>query len=132
MSPAVLGVPAPASLRRASGVFRASRRSGRAQLCVRERIREYEDEGNVRLSQGSLSVDAGAWWSVALSAPDDTGDETLFVQLDRHGAVPAGYRGDVQVHLSVPRSELDVVVRLLAGVVEQARDNGVIPPASTS
>jgi hypothetical protein len=75
-------------------------------------------------------VQADAWWSVALSVPHDetgTADDALFVRLERHGTRPAGYRGSVDTELTLPRSEIDAIVMLLAGVVEQARRDGVLP-----
>jgi hypothetical protein len=75
-------------------------------------------------------VGTEAWWSVALSVPDsqgDSGDDALFVRFERHGAHPAGYRGSIEAQLSVPRSEIDAIVVLLAGIVDQARRNGALP-----
>jgi hypothetical protein len=97
---------------------------------VREQSLRYEEEGSERLSLGSVSVGTDAWWSVALSVPDsaaDPNDDALFVRFERHGAQPTGYRGSIEAQLSVPRSEIDAIVMLLAGVVDQARRNGVLP-----
>jgi hypothetical protein len=102
---------------------------GRAALRVREWPLRYEDEGSEGLSLGSVSVGAQAWWSVALSVPEGGGgsaDDVLFVRFERHGAHPAGYRGSVEASLSLPRSEIDAIVMLLAGIVDQARRDGVL------
>lgn len=86
----------------------------------------YEGEGSQRLSVGSVSVASDAWWSAVLSVPEiDAG--TLFLQLQRHGALPSSYRGDAGAELSLPASEVDAVVTLLAGVLAQARRDGVLP-----
>jgi len=98
-------------------------------LRVREWPPRYEDEGSERIARGSVSVGAEAWWSVALSIPDGSGGslaDTVFLRLQRHGAHPPDYRGDVVGELTLPRTEVDAIAALLAGVVEQARRNGVL------
>jgi len=95
----------------------------------------YENEGSERRSLGSLSLGTDAWWSVTLSVPHGggaAGDEALFVRFERHGAPPAGYRGSIEAALSLPRSEIDAFVTLLAGVVDQARRDGVLPASASS
>src|SRR5258708_30372457 len=89
-------------------LFRRRWRIGRPVLRVREQPLRYEDEGSEWLSLGSITVGAHAWWSVALTVPDrqsEPGDDALFVRFERHGARPAGYRGSIEAHLSVPCSE---------------------------
>jgi hypothetical protein len=91
---------------------------------------DYEDEGSERLSLGSVALDAESWWSAALSVPGSdmgSGDDALFVRLERHGSLPDGYRGSVEAELSLPGSEIDSVVTLLRGIVDQARQDGVLP-----
>jgi hypothetical protein len=110
--------------------FRFQPAPDRTPLCVREQAFRYESEGSARLSQGAVSVGPEAWWSVALSVPDAEGhrpDDTLFLQLERHGVPPADYRGDTEIQLSLPRSEVDAVVALLAGVVSEAHRSGSLP-----
>jgi hypothetical protein len=109
---------------------------GRAALrasSVRERPNRYEDEGSIREARGSASVGRSAWWSVALvvqARPDELGDvggeEHALVRLERHGVMPAGAAVDAQSVLVVPSSELDTLVALLAGVIAQARRDGVL------
>jgi hypothetical protein len=96
---------------------------------VREWPLRYDNEGSERLSLGSVSVGADVWWSAALSVPEAAGgaDDTLFVRLERHGARSPHYRGSVEMELSLPRSEVDAILMLLAGIVEQARRDGVLP-----
>jgi hypothetical protein len=88
----------------------------------------YENESSERRSTGSVSVAPGEWWSAVLSAPITDGG-TLFLQLERRGAVPASYRGATDAELSLPEGEIDAVIALLQGVVAQARQDGVLPVA---
>ena len=89
---------------------------------------EYEAGGNERCVLGSVTTDAGSWWSVVLAVPGDTpAGNTLFVRLARHGPTPADYRGAIEAELSLPASEVDSVVVLLTGVIDQARRDGVLP-----
>jgi hypothetical protein len=110
-----------------SSQLRNAVRPGRLRkppLRVWEQPFRYEDEGAERRSLGSVSVGSDAWWSVALSVPDNAGEaaeDTVTVRLERHGAHPTSYRGSLEAQLTLPGSELAAVVVLLAGVVEQAR-----------
>jgi len=97
-----------------------------ARAAVRADVAAYENESSERRSSGSVSVAPGEWWSATLTAPiTDAG--TLFVELERRGATPASYRGEGSAELSVPEAEIDAVIALLAGVVAQARQDGVLP-----
>lgn len=129
MTPSPLVLAATPPFRTPVPVSHGHRRIGRTTLRVREWPLHYENEGSVQLSSGSVSLGAGAWWSISLSVPGDAGtaDDALFVRLERHGARPAGYRGSVEADLTLPRSEIDAIVMLLAGVVDQARRDGVLP-----
>ena len=50
-----------------------------------------------------------------------------FVDLERRGELPVGYRGgEERAQLALPVRELDALVALLAGVVAQARRDGVV------
>jgi hypothetical protein len=92
----------------------------------------YEHEGSERQALGSITVEGGSWWSAALSVPEGdvgTGRDTLFLRLQRHGSPPVDYRGSVEAELTLPLSEIDAVVRLVAGIVDQARRDGVLTPA---
>ncbi|MDB4916108.1 MAG: hypothetical protein JWM95_3752 [Gemmatimonadetes bacterium] len=113
-----------------SGLLGRHHRPGWKPLRVRESVPRYENGGDVRFSQGSMSVGGEAWWSVTLSVPEGPevmAEDIVFLQLERHGALPAGYRGETEVHVSLPRAEVDGVVALLAGVVDQAHQSGVLP-----
>jgi hypothetical protein len=93
---------------------------------VREGGDGYEAEGSERRSVGSIATGPGAWWSATLSAPVADGG-VVFVQLERHGPRPAGYRGSEEAaDFSVPAGEVDALLALLAGVVAQARRDGVL------
>ena len=110
-----------------------NRRSYRAMprgRCVRETTPRYEDEGSVREARGAVTVDGGAWWSAGLAVPIGgalPGDDRVHLRLERHGAAMAGVASDARVDLVLRRSELDAVVALLAGVVQQARRDAVLP-----
>lgn len=98
--------------------------------CVRETTPRYEDEGSVRESRGAVSVQRGAWWSAALDVPINhhgPADDRVQLRLERHGAAMAGQASEARVDLVIRLSELDAVVALVAGVVQQARRDGVLP-----
>jgi hypothetical protein len=88
---------------------------------------EYEDEGSERRSHGSANLAPGEWWAGALTVPITGGTDVVFLQIERHGRVPAGYRGDESVDFSLPVAEIDDVLVLLLRLVAQARRDGVLP-----
>ena len=123
---AVLRVPSP------SGPPRWPNKTGIAPHEVREWSHRYDDEGSEARSLGSVSVGAEAWWSVALSVPGRASDparDTVLVRLERHGPPPSEGRGHGDMELVLPSLEIDALVTLLAGVVAQARRDGVLPTA---
>ena len=96
---------------------------------VREAPRPYEDEGSVREARGAVGVAPGVWWSVALRAPvavDEGAAAAVHLRLERHGPM-ASVSHDGSIDLTVPAAELDAIVTLLAGIVAQARRDGVTP-----
>ena len=96
--------------------------------CVREPDPLYEDEGSTREAHGAVSVGRGAWWSAVLATPiDPSWGGTVVLRLERHGDDAPGARGAREA-LLVAGDELDAIVTLLAGVVAQARRDGVLPP----
>lgn len=126
MSPSSVAVAAP--LFRAAEHVSGSLLGGVVRR-VWERSQEYEDEGSERRSLGAVSVGVGAWWSASLTVPADepsTDGEAVFLRFERRGTQPAGYRGGTQADFSVPRSEVEAFVTLLAGLIEQARQDGVL------
>jgi len=89
------------------------------------RFGTYEPESSERRALGSIPVSADAHWNATLTVPM-TGD-VAFVDLERRGELPRGYRGgEERAHLALPVRELDALVALLAGVVAQARRDGVV------
>jgi hypothetical protein len=87
----------------------------------------YEAEGSERRALGSISVGDRARWQGELTVPMHNSG-VLFVQLDRDGELPDGYRGsEERAFFSMPVDEVDAVVQLLAGLVAQARRDGVLP-----
>jgi hypothetical protein len=52
--------------------------------------------------------------------------------MERHGQMPAGQRGITDAELVLPASEVSAIVALLAGVVDQARRDGVLPAQRAS
>jgi len=112
-------------------VMRGARRTTSRSL-VREERPSYEDEGSTRESRGAVTLPGGAWWSavlrVPLDAPARTDPSRVQIQLARHAA-PGDVEGPADgVELLLPVAEVDGVVRLLAGVVAQARRDAVLPP----
>jgi hypothetical protein len=59
--------------------------------------------------------------------PITGGTDVVFVQIERHGRPPAGYRGDEGADFSLPITEVDDVLVLLLRLVAQARRDGVLP-----
>ena len=89
------------------------------------RFGTYEPESSERRALGSIPVSADAHWNATLTVPM-TGD-VAFVDLERRGELPRDYRGgEERAQLALPVRELDALVALLAGVVAQARRDGVI------
>jgi hypothetical protein len=111
--------------------LRLIRRSSVAPQRVRERqYGFYEREGGESRSLGSIAVDTDSWWSATLSMPrgEPARDgDTLFLRFARHGALPVGYRGETELELALPASEVDAIVALLTGVVKQAHEDGTLP-----
>jgi hypothetical protein len=86
----------------------------------------YDDEGSERSATGSAVVSADARWTVTVSVPLPVAD-AVFVHIERRGPLPKGYRGaEENAGFSVPVQELDAVMGALAGVIAQARRDGVI------
>jgi hypothetical protein len=87
----------------------------------------YEAEGSERRALGSISVGARARWQGELTVPMHNRG-VLFLQIDRDGELPDGYRGAEEwAFFSMPIDEADAVVDLLAGLVAQARRDGLLP-----
>ena len=88
--------------------------------------RQYEDEGSERASTGAIYLTSDSAWRATLSVPLPEAD-VLFLRIERTGQLPAGYRGaEERAVLSIPVGEIDTVLGVLAGVVAQARTDGVI------
>jgi hypothetical protein len=89
---------------------------------------QYEDDGSERIATGSVTVAADVHWTATLTVPL-ADPHVTFVQIERRGPLPLGYLGSGETaDFSLPSRELDVVLSLLAGVVAQARRDGVLPP----
>ena len=86
----------------------------------------YEDEGSERTATGAIYLTADSAWRAALSVPLPNAD-AVFLRIERTGQLPEGYRGaEESASLSVPAAELDSVMAVLAGVIAQARRDGVL------
>jgi hypothetical protein len=86
----------------------------------------YEAEGSERRTLGSINVPADARWQGELTVPIGS-SSVMFVHLEREGTLPAGYRGsEERTFFSIPVGEADAVVALLAGLIAQARRDGVL------
>lgn len=87
----------------------------------------YEDEGSIRAGTGSVAVSRTARWLATLSVPLPNG-QVAFLRLERCGPLPDGYRGcEESAFFSMPATEVDAVLATIAGVVSQARRDGVLP-----
>jgi hypothetical protein len=87
----------------------------------------YEAEGSERRTLGSISLAPDAHWAATLTIPIPDAD-VAFVRVERHGPLPADYRGGQEAaELSVPVGEVEAVLAMLTGLVDQARRDGVIP-----
>jgi hypothetical protein len=86
----------------------------------------YEDEGSERSAIGSTSVSVDSHWRATLTVPLPHAD-AVFLRLERKGPLPDGYRGaEESAGFSVPVTELGAVMEALAGVIAQARRDGVL------
>ena len=88
--------------------------------------RRYEDEGSERTSTGTVAVTSDSAWRATLSVPLPAAD-AVFLRIERTGRLPDGYRGAQEsAALSVPVAEVDALMAALAGVIAQARKDGVL------
>jgi hypothetical protein len=86
----------------------------------------YEDEGSERSARGSAVATPDARWTATLTVPLPTAD-AVFVRIERQGPLPDGYRGaEESGGFSAPVGEMDAVMGALAGVIAQARRDGVL------
>ena len=86
----------------------------------------YEDEGSERSAVGSVRVGGDSYWRAVVTVPIPHAD-AVFIRIERQGVLPEGYRGaEESAGFSVPAGELEAVMEVLAGVVGQARRDGVI------
>lgn len=129
---AIGGTSARESLLPAGSFERRARFSGSPLVrsrVVREasaRYGTYEPESSERRALGSVSISADAHWTATLTVPMAGG--VAFVDLERRGALPRGYRGgEERAQLALPVGEVDALVALLSGVVAHARRDGVLP-----
>jgi ligand-binding SRPBCC domain-containing protein len=94
---------------------------------VRETSPLYEGEGSEQRSLGSVSIPPDAQWMATLTVPIPE-RQVVFLEVERRGPLPAGYRGGVEAaHLFVPMGEVTALVALLTGVVAHARHDRVLP-----
>lgn len=86
----------------------------------------YDAEGSERKSSGSVAVGAEAWWFASLTVPMSEEGGFALLHVERRGVLPGGYRGDDGAAFSVPEAEVGAVLTALYGLVEQARQDGVL------
>lgn len=98
---------------------------------VKQRTAEYERDGSDCRVYGSVPVGAGAWWSAEL-AVSMTGEQSVLLTIERQGPLPEGIRIGGQASLVICPGEADAIVRLLHGIVAQARCDGILPDTMPS
>jgi hypothetical protein len=87
----------------------------------------YEAEGSERRTLGNVAVTADARWTGTVTVPIP-GAHVAFIQVERIGPLPAGYRGSEEAAaFSVPVGEVDALLSMLTGLVASARSDGVLP-----
>jgi hypothetical protein len=118
----------PPSMYRWAGRAHHTEQGRRHPSVIREVSPAYESEGSELRALGTVQVGGDAGWTAILTVPSPARN-VAFVELERRGARPDGYRGSEEAaHLSLPVAELDALVTLLVGVVDQARLDGLLPP----
>jgi hypothetical protein len=90
---------------------------------------EYEREGSERVSKGTIATPSGGRWYCKLQVPI-TGEQgaLLTIEHDESG----GSLAPAQTTLVIPVGEADALVALLAGVIAQAKADGVLKGASAN
>ncbi len=83
----------------------------------------YENEGSDRVARGSVTLPSGAWWSSTLEVRI-TGDQSALLTVGRQGSGRAAKPDEAT--LVIPPGEADAVLALLAGIIAQARSDGVL------
>jgi hypothetical protein len=86
----------------------------------------YEREHSECLCSGSVTVATGDYWRATLAVAT-SGDRSVLLSIERTGSVSAGAPAVDTLALVIPSGEVHAVVALVAGVVEHARQVGVLP-----
>jgi hypothetical protein len=86
----------------------------------------YEPGHSERQVNGSVAAGQESRWFATL-AVSMTGDQSIFLSVEREGPVPAGAPLVEDMALVIPPGEADAVLTLLHGIVAQARRDGVLP-----
>jgi hypothetical protein len=81
---------------------------------------EYESETNVRRATGNVSVTNDVWWRGEVVVPMAGERALITIERDPEGTGPS------DATLAVPFDEIDAVLTLLTGLVDQARRAGVL------
>jgi hypothetical protein len=86
---------------------------------------EYQSEHSERQVSGSVGVSPGARWMGSLSVAKG-GDQSLLLIMQRDGPLPAEAPLVDEVALVIPPGEAHAVVTLLQGLVEHAKQAGIM------
>jgi hypothetical protein len=90
----------------------------------------YENEGSERVSRGSVTLPSGGRWNATLEVRMRH-DQGALLTLNRSG--PGAGPAPSDASLMIPPGEAEALLTLLAGLVEQARADGVVErPESTA
>jgi hypothetical protein len=85
----------------------------------------YESEGSERVSRGSVTLPSGGRWSATLEVRMGDNQGALLT-VDRSG--PGAQLSPLDASLTLPPGEAEALLTLLAGLIEQARADGVLEP----
>jgi hypothetical protein len=93
------------------------------QISLETRRPPYENEGSELVSRGSVTLLSGGRWSATLEVRmrDDQG---ALLTMNRSGPGTGPVPSDAS--LTIPPGEIDALLTLLTGLVEQARADGVL------
>jgi hypothetical protein len=86
----------------------------------------YEPGHSERQVTGSVAAGPDARWLATLAVAM-TGDQSIFLSVEREGPVPTGAPAVEEVALVIPPGEVGALLTLFQGIIGHARRVGVLP-----